>query len=351
MIMSALSLTACAVSNTNSLPDLPDYSQYIELCNYTGIPYTLDKDYTVSDEDVQSAVENALASAVTYSEITDRGAQKDDTVTITYKGTIDGETFSGGSSSENGTVLYLGHAGYVSGFEDGIVGMKTGETRVITVTFPEDHANTSLRGKSAEFTVCLKQIRKGVLPEITDELVKEYTDYATVDELRTNAEAYLIEKTESEKNEVIFDQLMDYIIKNSEYKAYPDGIIDDLANFTIEAVVRYAESDGRQDDIDAYIKENYGDNSFDEFKEKVCKQAESYMNIRMTLCEIARRENITVDPNEFVTYQNKIMSSNGFTNEIDLHNFYDPENLLIDCVQPHVETWLIKHAIESPKEN
>jgi trigger factor len=77
-------------------------------------------------------------------------------VNIDFVGKVDGEAFAGGSAK--GTQLVLGSGRMIPGFEDGLVGAKAGEERVLNLTFPEDYQNLDLAGKTAEFTVTVNSV-------------------------------------------------------------------------------------------------------------------------------------------------------------------------------------------------
>lgn len=97
-------------------------------------------------------------------------AQSGDTVNISYVGKIDGVAFDGGTATDD---LLLGSGSYIPGFEDGVIGMKVGETKDISVTFPEDYFSKELAGKTAVFTITLNElVSSTVYPELTDEMVQ-----------------------------------------------------------------------------------------------------------------------------------------------------------------------------------
>ena len=131
VILTASALTGCGKDDSSE-----SYEKYVTLGDYTGM--TIDRiKTTVTDDDVQEEVQNDLYANADYTEVTDRAAQNGDTVNIDYIGKIDGAEFDGGSDADFD--LELGSGTFLSDFEDGIVGMKTGETKDITVTFPEDY--------------------------------------------------------------------------------------------------------------------------------------------------------------------------------------------------------------------
>lgn len=74
------------------------------------------------------------------------------------RGQKDGKAFEGGSTGKGGTDIVLGASGYIAGFDDGVIGMKVGETKDLDLTFPEDYHEKSLAGQPVVFTVTLNYI-------------------------------------------------------------------------------------------------------------------------------------------------------------------------------------------------
>ena len=83
-------------------------------------------------------------------------AAKDDRVTISFAGTIDGKPFEGGSGDD--AVVLIGSNTFIPGFEDQLIGISAGETRTLKVTFPARYMKEDLAGKAAEFVVTAKSI-------------------------------------------------------------------------------------------------------------------------------------------------------------------------------------------------
>ncbi|AXY57860.1 trigger factor [Acinetobacter chinensis] len=143
------------------------------------------KSTEVNDKDVDQMIENLQKQRAEWVE-TKGMAKKDMQVTFDFEGSIDGEKFEGGSS-EN-FKLVLGSGRMIPGFEDGIVGMKKGEEKVIDVTFPEDYQAANLAGKTAQFKINVKLVEKQKLPEIDAEFLKIFglTEEEGVEKLKAD---------------------------------------------------------------------------------------------------------------------------------------------------------------------
>ncbi|TBW36898.1 trigger factor [Azotobacter chroococcum] len=120
----------------------------------------------VAGSDVDNMLEILRKQNTRYKQV-EREAQNGDQLNIDFVGKIDGEAFAGGSAK--GTSLVLGSGRMIEGFEAGLVGVKAGEERVLSLTFPEDYQNLDLAGKAAEFTVTVNTVSEAELPELNAE--------------------------------------------------------------------------------------------------------------------------------------------------------------------------------------
>lgn len=120
----------------------------------------------IATADVDNMLD-VLRKQNTRFEVVERAAQNDDQLNIDFVGKIDGEAFAGGSAK--GTLLVLGSGRMIAGFEEGLVGAKAGEERVLNLTFPEDYQNLDLANKAAEFTVTVNSVAEPKLPELNEE--------------------------------------------------------------------------------------------------------------------------------------------------------------------------------------
>ncbi|VXC04231.1 peptidyl-prolyl cis/trans isomerase (trigger factor) [Pseudomonas sp. 8AS] len=125
----------------------------------------------VGDADVDNMLE-ILRKQNTRFEAAERAAENGDQLNIDFVGKVDGEVFAGGSAK--GTQLVLGSGRMIPGFEDALVGVKAGEERVITPTFPADYQNLELAGKTAEFSVTVNSVSAPQLPELNDEFFAQF---------------------------------------------------------------------------------------------------------------------------------------------------------------------------------
>ncbi|PBQ15892.1 trigger factor [Pseudomonas congelans] len=164
----------------------------------------------VADSDLDNMLEVLRKQNVRF-EVADRAAQNEDQLNIDFVGKVDGEVFAGGSAT--GTQLVLGSGRMIPGFEDGLVGAKAGEERVLNVTFPEDYQNLELAGKAAEFTVTVNTVSEPKLPELNEEFFKQFGIKETGiegfrTEVRKNMERELRQAIKSKVKNQVMDGLL-----------------------------------------------------------------------------------------------------------------------------------------------
>ncbi|MCT3415102.1 trigger factor [Lactobacillus helveticus] len=151
---------------------------------------------------------------------------KGDTVTIDYKGTIDGKEFEGGSA-ENYS-LELGSGAFIPGFEDQLIGHEAGDDVDVVVTFPKDYGAKDLAGKEAHFATKIHEVKSKQLPKLDDEFAKDVDDSVdTLDELKDKIKKQLRDQKEQAANDAIQEAAIEGAVKNATVDEIPDAMIQD----------------------------------------------------------------------------------------------------------------------------
>jgi len=125
----------------------------------------------VTEADVDNMIEVLRKHQATWS-VVERAAAEGDQVNINFVGTKDGVEFAGGKADNHS--LVLGSKSMIPGFEEGVVGMKAGEQKVISVTFPEDYQAEELKGAAAQFTITANSVSEAQLPELKKEFFQKF---------------------------------------------------------------------------------------------------------------------------------------------------------------------------------
>ena len=151
----------------------------------------------------------------------DQAAANGDTVVIDYEGSVDGEKFDGGSA--NNYSLELGSGSFIPGFEDQLVGHKSGDDVDVKVTFPEDYHAKELAGKDALFKVKVHEIKEKQLPELDE-------DVDTLDELKDKTRKQLQEQKDNQAKGAIEDAAIEKAVANAEIEDIPQAMLDEDTN-------------------------------------------------------------------------------------------------------------------------
>jgi len=204
--------------------DLGEYSELVE---------TFEKP-AVSDEEITTRIkELAQAQAPLVDVEEDRAAENGDSVVIDFVGSVNGELFEGGSAKDFS--LVLGSGQFIPGFEDQVIGMKTGESKDINVTFPESYGGKELAGKDAVFAVTLHKIQTKGEIALDDELAKKMLP-GEEDASYTMLQEKVKEQIESEK----LSELYNNELKPALLEKFVAEVKFDLPEFVVEQEIDMA---------------------------------------------------------------------------------------------------------------
>nr|WP_317450077.1 trigger factor [uncultured Sellimonas sp.] len=315
-------------------------NDYVKINGYTGLEVSEITKTEVTDETVDSQIEQIRQNYATYTEITDRAAQEGDMVTIDYSGAIDGVAFDGGTAS--GQQLELGAGGYIDGFEDGIVGHMAGETFDVNTTFPDPYENNpDLAGKDAVFTITLSKIEEVSLPELNDEFVTMVKgEETTVDDYKKKIRDILESQAEVQDQTQKQTAIMDALMENVELKKYPEDKIEEYTNLMTDQYQQIATSLNMKY---ADFLEQYMGMDEEAFNEEVDSQVKEYVKQQEVLDLIAEEEDITVSDDEINEWLEKNAQSQQMTVD-ELKEQYSDDELKEQALNEKVVSWLWDEA-------
>lgn len=195
------------------------------------------QDASVEDADIDKMLDVLRKQGTRY-EAVDRAAANDDQVTIDFVGTQDGEAFSGGSA-EN-TKLVLGSGRMIPGFEDGLVGAKAGDERVLDLTFPEDYQNLDLAGKAAQFKVTVKEVAAPELPELNEAFFKQFgVEETTVEGFRAEVRKNMDRELRQALKTKVKNQVMDGLLAANQIDVPAALISNEVDRLRVQAVQQF----------------------------------------------------------------------------------------------------------------
>jgi trigger factor len=295
----------------------------VSVSEYKGLkaPKVID---AVTDEVINEQIEAARKRQARIVTVEDRAAQLDDEVVIDFEGFKDGVAFDGGKGTD--FPLTLGSGQFIPGFEDQVVGHKTGEDFEIEVTFPEDYQMKDLAGQKATFKITLKEIKAQELPEFDDEFVKDVSEFETVaeykEDLRKKLEENATQKADAQFENYLFEQ----IIKNLEGEI-PECMYDQRVEREIsEFEARLAQN---QMTLDLYFQ--YTGMDRDDLKATYRDRAENEVKLRLALESIVAKEGLTVEDSEVEEGLAKLAENNHISVD-DVKRFISVDDYKMDLL-------------------
>jgi len=197
----------------------------VELGAYTGLEIGKEE-VKVEDKEVEAAIKRMQEDkAVLVLKDKDAEAKEGDTAIIDFLGKVDGVAFEGGEAQNY--ELALGSHSFIPGFEEQIVGHKSGDVFTINVKFPENYVE-NLKGKDATFDITLHEIKEKKLPEVTEDFIKEINipNVKTVDELKAFQKNNIKQNKENNARRNYVGKLLEAIAKNSKIEI-ADAVIEE----------------------------------------------------------------------------------------------------------------------------
>ena len=243
---------------------------------------------SVTPEEVTEAVNKRLENAADLV-VVEREAKLGDTLTLDFKGFIDGVPFDGGEASNYS--LELGSGSFVPGFEDALVGVKAGEEREVNITFPEQYV-AELAGKPATFKCTVHEVKEKSIPELSDEAVKDLgiKDVETVEALKEFEQKKLLETKVDQANRAYYEAIVRQIIAGSQIKIASPIIEDEVAKRE-EDTKKQVEANGLT--FQQYLE--ITGQTEEQLKASLRSQVEESIKSELVLQQIAITEHMVVD--------------------------------------------------------
>ena len=293
--------------------------------DYIGIHYP-DYKVEISDESVAESLMTLLSQKAELV-ATEEACAVGNTVTVDFKGKLDGVYFDGGSA-QNVEIL-LGQGQFIPGFEEGIIGHRAGESFEINVTFPENYGN-DLSGKAVVFEIVLHSVKKTVFPELDDSFIAENTEYSTINEYLMAEKQRLESISKIENINTAKNEIYTLITSRVKINGYPKAEYDAYYNEFYAQYESLAKSYGME--LETFIPA-YTQVSLEEFDAYAVDYARSKVSMELIFMSIARAEklieNITVaDYIEFID----LLSAQNSMNHEDFEEMYGKNAVMMSLI-------------------
>ncbi len=329
-----------------------DIDSLVKLGEYKGITLDLKKT-EVTDEDVENSLNSAYSQNPNMKEVTDRAIESGDTANIDFVGKYADtkEEFQGGTGQ--GYDLVIGSGSFIDGFEDGLIGVKTGETVDLNLTFPEDYGAADLAGKDVIFTVTVNSI-KVADTEPSDEWVKGLglEDVENMDQFRAHLRAELEADADTQYNEDLKNAAVEMVADNATvdeipeklYNRYYIQMVDSLKSYVQQIAYTYGAQVSEMEYVQTVMQNNGLTGTPEDYLNDLANQQTKRI---MVLQAIANKEGIevsqeTIDKYIQEDYDNYFKSSYGTIDEFKAT--FDTEDYREQIMAEQVADFLVENA-------
>ncbi|MGP6190075.1 MAG: trigger factor [Vulcanimicrobiaceae bacterium] len=215
---------------------------------------------TISEHEVDSSLEMLRQNAATLVPA-DRPVALGDTPTLDYEGKVDGVPFEGGKAENSPTEIAEGR--FIRGFVEGIAGMAAGETKDVEARFPDDYSKAELAGKTAVFTVTVRENKIPELPPLDDALAQRFGgETATLEGLRSDMRRRLEDSAKNRSRRTLTTALMDKLLEIHEVplpeilvEREVEGLLGESKSYIARADVSWEDYLAKQGKTEAELRD------------------------------------------------------------------------------------------------
>lgn len=337
---------ACSDSDPSVGSEKPydyDLSSFVELGQYKGIQLESQEPLVVTEEEIQSEIDNMMQYYKTAEYVSEGTLADGDIVNLNFIGRIDNEEFEGGTAENYD--LQLGSGMFIDGFEDAMIGHEVGETFIIPLTFPSDYDHETLADKDVEFEVTVNSIVLYHDQELTDEFVAGNLEgFSSIADLKENITSNLMESKTYEQQNMKMNEAWLIVFENAEIKRFPQGEVDRYIN---EVNALYEEEAKNYDMTTADLIYEMHEMTVDEFNEDIRLSAENYVSEELIIRAIVKAENIEINDDEYAALLQVYVDNMYNVNSIqELEDMYGKDNLISSLLWDKVLELIVDNAVD-----
>lgn len=249
-------------------------------------------DTSVTDEDVDNEIKGLQEKQAELVVKEEGKAELGDTVVMDFEGFVDDEAFEGGKADNYS--IELGSGQFIPGFEEQLVGLGTGESKDVEVSFPEEYHATELAGKPAVFKVTLHEIKGKELPELDDEFAKDVDDEVeTLDALKEKIKSRLEHDKKHQEEHHIQDAVVEKATVASEVDV-PEIMFENEVDRMLQEFEQRLQTQGMN--LELYFQ--FSGQNEQALRDQMKEEAEQRVRGSLTLEAIGKAENIEATEEE-----------------------------------------------------
>lgn len=271
-------------------------------------------------------------------ELKDGKIEKGDTAVIDFEGFKDGAAFQGGKGENY--PLEIGSNTFIPGFEDALIGLKSGDKKDVELTFPKDYPAEELKGQKVVFKVEVHEVKTRVLPELNKEFFEDlgFEDVKTKEDLEKHVKEHIKEQKEKDAENKQVDEILEKVRENTEIEL-PDELVHEEIHRMLDTYDQRLHAQGLS--LDQYLA--FSKKKIDDLEEELRPEAERNITYRYMMEEIVKKENITATDEEADKEAERLSIMYNMTKDELIKAFGGKEYLIYDTK--------MRKALDFLKEN
>lgn len=288
----------------------------------------------VTEADVDKMIDILRKQQASW-DVVDAAAEDGDQVNINFAGTKAGEEFAGGKA--DGHKLVLGSKSMIPGFEEGLIGLKAGDEKVLSLSFPEDYHAEELKGAAVEFAVKVNSVSRQVLPELNDDFFAKFgVEAGGLDKFREDVRSNMQRELKNAAKNKVKVQVMDGLLAQHTVdlpSALVAGEVDVLRNQMLQ------QFGGQQPNLD--FKAILPDEMFRE-------QAERRVALGLIVGEVVKSAELKIDQAAVRTMVEDLAST--YQDPQEVVNYYMSNRQLLSGIESVVlEDQVVEYVLASAR--
>lgn len=289
----------------------------------------------VTDADVVTMIDTLQKQQATYEEV-GAAAADGNQVNIDYAGTKDGEAFEGGTAE--GQNLVLGSNSMIPGFEDGVIGMKAGEEKVLALSFPEDYHAEELKGAAVEFKVKVNTVSEQKLPELNDEFFAKFgVEEGGEDKFREDVKNNMERELKNAAKTKLKNQVMDALIGAHELELPKALVAGEVEALRGQMMQQFGGQMPEGMDMTSLLPD-----------EMFTEQAERRVSLGLIVGEVVKASDLKVDADRVRGMVEEMASTYQDPEEV-VNYYYNNREMLASVESVVLEDQVVDHILDTAK--
>lgn len=292
----------------------------------------------IDESNIDNMIESLREQQATFN-VVEREAASGDQANINYLGTYaggdkDGEEFAGGKAEKQD--LVLGSSSMIPGFEDGVIGMKAGEEKSLSLSFPDDYHAEELKGAAVNFAVTLNSVSEKILPPVDEELLKKFgATHGDMEKFRADIKKNMQRELASAIKNKTKTSVMDQLIESHTFDV-PKALIASEINTLREQMMQ--QFGGMQQNKNLDLKSLLPDDMFTE-------QAQRRVGLGLLIGEVIKVNEFKADADKVKETIEEMAAT--YEKPEEVINYYNQNPQLLSGIEAAVlEDMVVEHILE-----